>query len=1626
MPDNVTDPKARSGGNAAAAGMAFQANVAAQFALALLGERALDHRLNLGESQPVSVRCETEAPVDDILIETSQGGHVFVQAKTSLDLSPQLNSGLGSAVQQAVRLWIACSEGAGKRRWDRPLDLARDRIVFATGPTASSSVSEVLPAALQRYRDPVAGEMIQGERLALDRFVSLVNTAWQQIAGRLPTDHERSGLLKLVRILQFDFGAADHIAAVEMLRHTLQDAATAESALHVLRQSFLKLMTSRRGVDAAALREGLIGLGVKLSAPPSYLRDIKILQAYSDRVRAHLENYERTAVDSFEVKIERRCTEAVVSAAELESLLLVGEPGAGKSAVVSAAAARLREAGRTVIELAVDRLPVSSLDGLGRELELTNSLVSVLRNWPGDETAFLFIDALDATRGGQSEAVFRSLIAEVLSLPHKRWRVVASIRSFDLRMGERFKELFHGKPPNGEFSDAAFGQVRHVSVPHWTGDELRQIEQQIPPIKTALERAGPRLRALAAVPFNTRLLADLLSSGVSADQFGDVTTQVELLGLYWSKRVTGHGPAAELCLRRAVAQMVEIRGLRADRLHVAEASPAGLESLLAESVLITLAGDRYVAFRHHILFDYAASRVYLDATNVDHTARLLKSESALGLMLGPALVFALQDVWSSDMASRSAFWTAVVRFVGDADCDPIIRSVAARTGCELPTAPSDFDGLVKQLDGNSQSKGASKTITHLVGSLSVRAEDKAPFPVPSWCKLAEQLSGFVQLSAWPLRTLLFLLIGRPVGVAEQADLGVASRRLLRFGLSEERGSALVNAAIGFVGDTYSTNVDESRTLLQKLFEPARFDKYGHEDVPWLTRKVAEIAKCDPQFVISIYANVFAGTITDTSETSLGQSRILPLTSNRRQDYEMAQWSLAEYFPKFLELYPREATVALIKAIEGYVLRQHPIREGAKTFLFELGGRPINLIEDWSYIWAHDPEDQHGDNALRLAVAFVNRMKEAPTAELLVAADEIIGRNALGIVWARLMYIAARRVDVLGSILWPLASRAEFLTLPDTMKDSTDVVANAYSQQSEAARAAFEHEILQITFPETSDSEDIRRYVLGRILGTIGLPNLVTNGARDALRTAAFDPNESSSNERPFRTSGVTIGNPDDFWWLRERGVDTENAFNAEILRLTKLLKEEFRDNRSEYSTPNFEQTLSRLIKFLATVDAATEAHELVRDDALGVFGEALNTLVNSDEKAAVATDGRAELIAGLINRLALSASPEVSDDTEKNFENSGSWGSPAPRVDAAHLALVMSRASKVALALLRGTILALMRDKHPAVRMAVATHVNAIWETDRPFMWELADKVVSEEQNLEVLRFFANTVLGRLVWLAPDQVERLILVLHGKAVGDKRGLAEEIGGLVGLLWIGSGRERARELIQGWLQDIEVNQEFVEHAVSVLRGNVIAGYEKHDKRAEEVRRRSHDLANWVIDATSGGLKSCFNLSERTQSAQKRATTCAKILDHVGNQFYFSSGAFRHGSRDEEAGLRDLEQKRAFIADVGAMLWKMSEVASPGTLHHLIELFEFLIPADPPQMFDLVAHALLGAGQVHGYQFESLGADRVVEIVGRFLADNRVIFEDDSRRKKLIECLDVFIEAGWPSARRLLYRLPELLQ
>ena len=90
--------------------------------------------------------------------------------------------------------------------------------------------------------------------------------------------------------------------------------------------------------------------------------------------------------------------------------------GAGKTGVLVALAQKFLTQTAPFVFLSVDRLAgVAKLVDLKGELGLTQDLLDVLEAWPGGEPGVIIIDALNASRGGPSEAAFASLIE--LALP---------------------------------------------------------------------------------------------------------------------------------------------------------------------------------------------------------------------------------------------------------------------------------------------------------------------------------------------------------------------------------------------------------------------------------------------------------------------------------------------------------------------------------------------------------------------------------------------------------------------------------------------------------------------------------------------------------------------------------------------------------------------------------------------------------------------------------------------------------------------------------------------------------------------------------------------------------------------------------------------------------------------------------------------------------------------------------------------------------------------------------------------------------------------------------------------------------------------------------------------------------
>jgi hypothetical protein len=1603
-----------AGGSAAAGGFEFQAKLGAMFGLQLLTQRPVDHSLGLGDAVPAWIRFESEAPVDDILVATSQDGFIAVQAKTSVDLSPNSKGGLAKTIQQFVRHWLECRDGNGTDLWNRPLDPARDRLVLAVGPSAPSSVRRDLPAALRSLLQPTWIALTKDEARALEVFKSCVKAAWVATTSEDMPAHLLRQLAELIRVITFDPDGTDS-QTLDTMAAVVVEPPHARALINTLAVISKRWMTQRGGGDLAQLRQALVGESIALRAPPQFAGDIQKLRAHSLQIGIELQSYEKIDQSDCVIRITRDCQPAALAAARDGSLLLIGEPGAGKSAVINTLARQLRAHG-DVVEMAVDRYSVQDLAGLQRELNLDHDLVSVLEAWDGPTDGWLVIDALDATRGGKGEGAFRILIERVLGLKG-RWKVIASIRTFDLRMGVRFRELFQGRPAHCDYQDCTFSIVRHLAVPSWSPNEFQRVLDQAPDLRRALDGVTAKVRQLAMVPFNTRLIGELLLAGMSADAFVHLANQAGLLRLYWDYRITPLGAGADACLLRVVQSMVDGRTLRTPTAPIAASVSDSLDRLLHQGVLARVENDRYIQFRHHLLFDYAASRLLMDVDGiVCGTKEYLRGET-VGLMLAPALGFLLQELWSSE-DDRERFWIAVERILGNANGDPILRSVAGRLSAELPENPQDVHAIaVHTAAGKAH---VASALWHVVSALAVRVEDAPEVNLAPWAALSGELAACVLAVPFVLCSLLHILVSTAHPPQTGDAVGVAARALLRLALEQPDSKIEASTVIAQVVSTYRTCPAESRALLAQVFLPSRAAAHNWHDVPALCREISKLVEADPDFAAEVYGWTFEGTVTDSVTTSFGgsDSRILSLSSNSVQDYDMALYSLAEFYPKFLKAHPEPATRALIAAVEGFIRREHSA-ENEEAFSRTINGDVFKLIGDNSHVWAHEPDRSYGHDGEALMLKFLSAFVDLSEADACVVADQIARNSGWGLLWSRLFLAAVRRGGSCVDRLWPIAADEAWLTQPETRKDAIDLVAKGYARRTAKERENLESSAATFAMDGFAQPDEARSALMHRLFSVIGRPQLATDQAKvvlDAMSTEALG--RSKQNERLFRiTSRSEPTEP--YFWIRDFDKSLPgNAAAIQAFEAAKKVNEAQRGNQA--ADIGTEQTLA-LLEAVASSLHAPGLHPALRLNGEGVIGDGCDHLAQGERLVATEQFDPADRFLALLSIASTSANPEVDDTTESDYERSQSWGGPAARIEAATAALDACLQRADLYPRLVADIDRLLSDPHPATRSQCIGHLVRIWNIDREGFWLRLTSRLRDETSFTVMKSTMG-VLHSVVHADVERAEPLVYELMARYFGtpQESDADEMLSTLFAILHVTYDRAAADAKLTEWMTSPSDHSSSLGNILYTLREAVVLGLHTNQAGNDDIRRRSQALVHRIVVAANAQLVAADFSQPLPEDEQRRLRACAELVDKAAMQLYFATGRASGGSGIDDAACA------VFLNEVSPTLELIGRQPNPHTIYQLLQLIDVLAPQDPIKAFDLTAHAIRTGGSKGGYQFEALGAELMVRLISGFLADNKEIFEDEARRQALVDCLEIFMEAGWSSARKLLYRLPELLQ
>lgn len=1620
--------------------MSFQASVAAWFAAHLVADMPVGGKFGMaGDTRLVELQCETADPMDDVVARLADGGMIYVQCKTQAGLDKTPDSALGRTISQLVGLYLDVARAAGTSQ------IVAVLAVQESAPRSLGSLEEACRMFDGGGRWPDVMALLPAARHdALALFEDHVRAAWAKRNPTGPSDDDLAAMARLFRIARFSEpteGSEWRLTSHLLGGRLYGGAEKGEGPMLALLDISRRAIRSGAPQDRHGLLRSLRSAGHPEVAAPGFDHDIKAILSYSTQERRRLKKHTALPLDGI-APLERDCLQPLLGAARDGSLLVTGEPGAGKTGVLLRLADLAEQEPGPVLFLSVERFSgFTHRRDFRDELGIVHDLLDVLTAWPGDTPGLLIIDALDASRGGPSEQVLSTFIADAVAKIGERWSVVASIRSFDLRNGQRFRDLMRGSPPDQRFMEKKeLADVRHFHVARLSAGELAAIAAGSPELKDLESTAPDKVKELLRNIFNLSLAAELLASGVEADAIRHLATQSELISRYEDVRLTGH--RMQRAAKAAVTQMIRRRRLIVPSTAIEHDA---VDDVRASGVLIS-AGRDQVAFAHHVLFDHIAGRFYLDASDPEELREQLPSDAATGLLLGPALRFALERLWKEGGASHDSTWLFLLNLASEDKADPVLLSTALRTAAEEVSVPSDIDGLLRALKASQHATAPGKLLGQLsrfVGMTTGQvARDKAAAPAAlAWMLVAR----FAAASTDPravdaARTLLMAYYDRIElnDTSILARFGEAARTLLSAAWSTyPTHPAMASAAIRFVTRSYGSDCAASRALLERILED-RFEQHASIEAPWLAEGVRSIYLHDPDFVVRIYGTLFERDVTDQSKTWFGgtASRILPLTSTHRQDYQHARWQLGQSLEPFLNDHPGAATRAVISAVRGLNLERRSGRGQTLPAITEIDvdGRRIKVIDD--HLSLQDWRDRESYDA-EVLVSFVNFLRTCPDEAFRTVVETALQESTNAAVWSRILGIAADRGQIADDLVAPLALQPQFLEMSGVTRDAIMFLVAVYPRLALEQRRTLEQHFLQ---DGLLDDERQAR-LLARLLSLMPAEHLATEAM--VARRTAFDVAGHLTGNPPAIQTSFDWSPTDDFVdrMLQRSGANLEQSPDREIRAASRLVEDTVKglpENANASALAVLWEHTANLARLLDAA-VALPPHPELAHSSWGALSNAVEKLAASEayEPGASGMPELNELLA-LIDRLSASPYPESTDETSKGM----SWGNWDVRVYAAEsiVALAPRFASQ------RPDLLDRMErcldDPAPTVRHQVSGCLNALWEEAHDRMLQLMDKVVEQETHREVLAFFVSGPLRPMAHEYPDRTAQLLSRLLTKIFPTSDEDAREgrdrfidaAANLIGYLFVARGSDVAWHWIELWVNDLQRGAGFLTSMLYGLREVFFFAYRPTPNAEDLIMvQRLQQLVLLTAEAAADTQEAARShllgaSTDGTERWRPQFEAADRVLDQICNQLYFGAGAFDPGNRDEkeQPGLSSPESKQRFIVDYAAILDILDRSSQAHTAYNLVGLYGFLAEGDPGAIFDRVAKLLLGTGAQDGYHYEHLASEGLVKLVRRYLADHRGIFDDAVRRAELIEILELFSGAGWPEALRLLFELPDLLR
>ena len=474
-----------------------------------------------------------------------------------------------------------------------------------------------------------------------------------------------------------------------------------------------------------------------------------------------------------------------------------------------------------------------------------------------------------------------------------------------------------------------------------------------------------------------------------------------------------------------------------------------------------------------------------------------------------------------------------------------------------------------------------------------------------------------------------------------------------------------------------------------------------------------------------------------------------------------------------------------------------------------------------------------------------------------------------------------------------------LAAADIHAAAAAALTSIYPHLPPTERGTIETAILAV--PEELGAEYGER-VRNRLLVALGPPDSLLVDAAREIASRLSEEQREELQERPSGFSGLTTMTVTDEMFLAEKGVPVDAAPNRSLRELERPVKEfalraKQKHHAEEGEWANGARALEALKQALLTA-VADGAHPTQVESSWTSFAEACTEIAEAGEGPAF------EAVRPLLRDCLLLAAETAEAGPAKNsspqFDKHPSWSPNRHNSAAAGLCALAWHQTDPAIL---EAIERLSRHTSYDVRHQVAWRSRSLSRNAPDLMWRIAERLANEECSPGVLQGLLSS-MQRLAGVAPDRVTGLATAIYGRfrshpSAAGTRELC--IGIFVGLhVW--RGQEACGAVLDEIVRDPLGHTEEAGHIPFALREALTHGSAPNSSAEDEAtRQRAVRLMVTLAERATGQLQHLrqqFGAAPVTEADQKRAQALMHLLDGLGSEVYFASGAFSDKSGQDD--------------------------------------------------------------------------------------------------------------------------------